>query len=52
MDGSCTVVSLAGEEGEIVQKNTLGDEVLGSPAVSGDALFVRGAKNLWKITTK
>jgi hypothetical protein len=55
MDGSCAVVSLPGdgkEEGKIESVNKLGDEVLGSPAISGDAMYVRGAKNLWKIQAK
>lgn len=52
MDGSCTVVSLAGEQGEIIQKNMLGDEVLGSPAISENAMYVRGAKNLWRISER
>jgi outer membrane protein assembly factor BamB len=52
MDGSCAVVSLDGEEGKIENVNKLGDEVLGSPAISGNAMFVRGAQNLWKIQAK
>ena len=50
MDGTCAVVALDGEEGKIEQTNKLGDEVLGSPAVSGNAMYVRGAQNLWKIS--
>jgi hypothetical protein len=50
MDGTCAVVGLDGEEGKIEQTNKLGDEVLGSPAVSGNAMYVRGAQNLWKIS--
>ncbi|MFY8070085.1 MAG: PQQ-binding-like beta-propeller repeat protein [Pirellula sp.] len=52
MDGSCAVVSLDGEEGKIESVNKLGDEVLGSPAIAGNAMFVRGAQNLWKIQSK
>ena len=52
MDGSCTVVSIDGKEGKIEGTNKMGDEVLGSPAISGDAMYVRGAKNLWKISVK
>jgi len=47
-DGLCQVVDVAAE-GEIVASNELGDKVLGSPAASGDALFVRSEGFLWKI---
>jgi outer membrane protein assembly factor BamB len=49
LEGACFVVGIDGEEGAIVQTNQLGDEVLGSPAVSGNAMYVRGATSLWKI---
>lgn len=52
MDGACAVVSLDGEEGKVEKVNKLGDEVLGSPAISGNAMYVRGAQNLWKIEAK
>ena len=52
MDGTCAVISLDGQEGKVEKTNKLGDEVLGSPAVSGDAMYVRGAQNLWKISAK
>jgi outer membrane protein assembly factor BamB len=47
-EGNATVIRL-GEKGEIVGTSQFGEPVLGSPAVSGNALFVRGAKHLWKI---
>lgn len=52
MDGRCFVVGVDGEEGKILQTNKIEDEVLGSPAISGNAMFVRGANHLWKIATK
>lgn len=52
MDGTCAVVSLESEEGKILGVNKLGDEVLGSPAISGNAMYVRGSQNLWKIEAK
>lgn len=52
MEGACFVVSLDGDQGSIVEKNQLGDEVLGSPAISGNAMYVRGATSLWKIATQ
>ncbi|MFN7732356.1 MAG: PQQ-binding-like beta-propeller repeat protein [Pirellula sp.] len=51
MDGVCFVVAIDGEQGSIVETNRLGDEVLGSPAISGNAMYVRGATSLWKITS-
>ena len=42
-------MSLDGEEGKIVSRNELGDQVLGTPALVDGALFVRGEKHLWKI---
>ncbi len=50
MDGTCFVVGIEGEEGKILETNRLGDEVLGSPAISGNAMYVRGAGSLWKIS--
>ncbi|MCU0708630.1 MAG: PQQ-binding-like beta-propeller repeat protein [Pirellula sp.] len=52
MEGLCFVVALDGEEGKIVQTNKIDDEVLGSPAIAGNAMFVRGANHLWKIATQ
>jgi outer membrane protein assembly factor BamB len=52
MEGACFVVALDGEQGAIVETNKLGDEVLGSPAISGNAMYVRGATSLWKITSQ
>ena len=47
-DGVSQVVRL-GEKGEIVGENTLGESILGTPAIGGNALFVRSEKHLWKI---
>ena len=52
MEGACFVVDISGEEGRIVETNQLGDEVLGSPAVVGNAMYVRGATSLWKIASE
>ena len=43
------VVDISGEEGVLVGENDLGETILGSPAISNDALFVRSDKHLWKI---
>jgi hypothetical protein len=51
-DGKCFVVNLGDEKGEVVETNDLGESVLGSPAISGNALYVRGVSSLWKIAEK
>ena len=50
-EGQCFVVK-ANEEGEVVATNEVGEPVLGSPAVAGDALYVRGEKHLIKVAKK
>jgi len=47
-EGQCLVVQL-GEKGQVVSTNELGEAVLGTPAVAGDALYIRGEKHLIKI---
>jgi outer membrane protein assembly factor BamB len=47
-DGECLVVRL-GEKGEIVHTAILGEPILGTPAASGGALYIRGDKHLWKF---
>jgi outer membrane protein assembly factor BamB len=47
-DGDVRVVKL-GAEGEIVADGKLGENVQGSPAVAGDALFIRSNEHLWKF---
>ena len=48
-DGLGQVVDITAEEGEIVGENDLGETILGTPAISDNALFVRSDKHLWKI---
>jgi outer membrane protein assembly factor BamB len=48
-EGLGQVLSIA-EEGKIVAKNEMGEVVLGTPAVSGDALFIPTDKNLWRVS--
>ncbi len=52
LEGKCFVVKIDGTEGTIVNVNALGEEVLGSPAISQNAMFVRGVSHLWKIADK
>jgi outer membrane protein assembly factor BamB len=47
-DGDCLVVKL-GEKGEIVHSVAFGEPCYGTPAVAGNALFLRGNQHLWKI---
>lgn len=48
-DGISQVVRL-GEKGEIVAENTLGENILGTPAIGDNALYVRTEKHLWRIS--
>jgi outer membrane protein assembly factor BamB len=48
-DGKCSVVKLGEKEGERLATNSLGDDVLGSPAVVNNAMYVRSVSALWKI---
>ncbi|MEK6235293.1 MAG: PQQ-like beta-propeller repeat protein [Planctomycetales bacterium] len=48
-NGVGQVVDLSGEEGEVIFSGELGEGVLCTPAVSGNALYVRSDKTLWKI---
>lgn len=51
-DGNCFVVKLPSDKdgkGEVVARNTLGEAVYGTPAISGNALYVRSYDHLWKI---
>lgn len=50
-EGRTFVVQL-GEKGTIAAENLVGEDVLASPAVAGDALYLRGYKKLWKIAEK
>lgn len=48
-DGACQVVKLDTKQGRIVSTNEFGDSLQASPAVVGNALFIRSDKRLWKI---
>lgn len=49
-DGAAKVVAL-GDEGQIVGESEFGEEIKGSPAISGGALYVRSDGHLWKIAS-
>lgn len=48
-DGKCSVVQLGDTEGKVIATNVLGEDVLGSPAVVSNAMYVRSVSGLWKI---
>jgi len=48
-EGDCFVVEIDSQRGQLLGRYSLGDSVLGTPAISGDAMFVRSAGALWKI---
>jgi outer membrane protein assembly factor BamB len=51
--GEARVVELghpaAGDKGQVVFATEFGERIQGTPAVSGNALFIRSDKHLWKI---
>lgn len=50
--GLLQCVDLRGEEGTVSGTIELGETILGTPALSGDALFVRSDGHLWKISNR
>lgn len=48
--GVAKVVEL-GDKGKIIGESDFGETVMGTPAVSGNSLFVRSANHLWKISS-
>ena len=48
-DGQCFVIKPGDEKAELVSTMELGDVFLGSPAVAGNAMYLRSDKFLYKI---
>jgi outer membrane protein assembly factor BamB len=48
-DGVARVVDLRAD-GKVIHTVELGEPILSTPAIAGNALFVRGDKHLWKIS--
>jgi outer membrane protein assembly factor BamB len=48
-EGSVQVVHVGGDEPEIVARNDMAEEMLGSPAFADGAIYLRGVSHLWKI---
>lgn len=49
MNGKCFTIQLSDTSGEVVATSELGEDVLGSPAIHGNAIFVRSVGSLWKL---
>ncbi len=47
-EGKCFVVK-RGKRGRVVSENEFGEDILASPAISDNALYVRSHQHLWKI---
>ncbi len=48
-DGQANIIRLGREEGQVIGQASLEQPIHASPAVSGDALYVRSDRYLWKI---
>ena len=48
-EGLVQVIDISGETPEIVARNDMQEEMLGSPAISNGAIYLRGVRRLWKI---
>lgn len=48
--GLLQVVDTSKPEGELVSEMDLGETILGTPAISGNALYLRSDGKLWKIS--
>jgi outer membrane protein assembly factor BamB len=48
-EGKVRVVKIGEEKGEIVAETEFGENIQGTPAVEGNAMYVRSDKHLWKI---
>lgn len=47
-NGMAQVVDI-NKEGEVLQTHDLADTILGTPAIAGNAVYIRSDKQLWKI---
>ncbi|MEX2187250.1 MAG: PQQ-binding-like beta-propeller repeat protein [Pirellulales bacterium] len=48
-EGIATIVEVGDKQGKVVFERDLGERILGTPAVVGNALFLQTDKHLWKI---
>lgn len=49
-EGDCQVVKLGRNKAELAATNSFGEALQASPAVAGNAMYVRSDKHLWKIS--
>ncbi len=47
--GLAQVVDLSGEEGRVVSEFELGETILGTASIAGNAIFIRSDQTLWKF---
>ena len=47
--GKAAVVDISGEEGKVLSNPEMGEPVQASPAIAGNAIFLRSDAHLWKI---
>ena len=50
-EGDAAVVRIGEGKGEVVATNSIGEPIQASPAVAGNAIFLRSDKHLWKIAS-
>ncbi len=48
-EGLAQVVDLSGEEGKVVSEFELGETILGTASITGNAIFIRSDQTLWKF---
>ena len=48
-DGLLQIIDCSGDEGKVTSSLALGEVVLGTPSVAGDAIYVRSDGHVWKI---
>ncbi len=48
-EGLVQVIDISAEKPEIIARNDMEEEMLGSPAISDGAIYLRGVQHLWKV---
>jgi hypothetical protein len=48
-DGEIRVVQLAGDQGQVIGEWQMDERIQASPAISGNAMYLRTDTKLWKI---
>ena len=50
--GTIFVVDVTGKKGKVVQEISMGENIQATPAVAGNAIYLKGEHHLWKIARK